>query len=69
MGFMGFPCGYAVKNPDGTESVYAIPADTLYGMTQYSNDPAGSVLCLTEFGGNIEHISNYKTILIPKRIK
>lgn len=57
---------YAVKHADGTQSVYAIPSDTLYGMTQYSNDPAGSVLCLTSFGGNIDHAAQMLNLMIEQ---
>lgn len=58
--------GYAVRNADGTESVYAIPSDTLYGMTRYSNDPAGSVLCLTAYGGNVEHAAQVLNLMIEQ---
>jgi len=58
--------GYVVQNADGSQSIYAIPADTLYGLTQYSNDPAGSVLCLTSFGGNIDHAAQTLNLMIEQ---
>ena len=57
---------YTVKNADGTESIYAIEADTLYGLVKHHNDPAGSVLCLTEFGGNIEHAAEMLNLMIEQ---
>ena len=33
---------------------------------QYSNDPAGSVLCLTEFGGNIDHAAEVLNLMIEQ---
>jgi len=56
--------GYEVENADGTQSIYAIPSDTLYGLTQYSNDPAGSVLCLPAFGGNVDHAAQVLNLMI-----
>jgi len=58
--------GYEVENADGTRSIYAIPSDTLYGLTQYSNDPAASVLCLTAFGGNIDHAAQVLNLMIEQ---
>ena len=57
---------YTVQNADGTQSVYAIPSDTLYGLMRYSNDPAGSILCLTEFGGNIDHAAEVLNLMIEQ---
>lgn len=44
-----------MRGMDGNMGVYAIPADTLYGLTQFSCDPAQSVLCLTSFTQNPEN--------------
>jgi len=41
-----------LADSEGQEGVYAIPADTLYGLFELGNDPADSYLCLTSFGGN-----------------
>jgi len=43
------------KAADGTEGIYAIPADTLYGLLDYGNDPADSFLVLLAYGGNNDH--------------
>ena len=37
---------------DGTRSLYAIPADTLYGLYEYGCDPQGGLLCAMVYGGN-----------------
>ena len=55
-----------MKNADGTTGIYAIPADSLYGLLAYGNDPAGSVLCMTSFGGNDEHASKVLNLLIEQ---
>ena len=57
---------YMVQNEDGTHSIYAIPTDTLYGLTKYSNDPAGSLGCLPEFGGNIDHAAHVLNLMIEQ---
>lgn len=44
-----------MRGVDGSMGVYAIPADTLYGLTQFSCDPAQSMLCLTSFTQNPEN--------------
>ena len=43
-----------LKDSQGIEGIYAIPADTLYGLFELGNSPADSYLCLTCFGGNEE---------------
>lgn len=53
-----------MRKEDGMTGIYAIPADTLYGLTQYSNDPAGSLLCLTSFGGNADHAAEVLNLMI-----
>lgn len=58
--------GCKVLNEDGTYSIYAIPSDTLYGMARHLNDPAGSVLCLTAFGGNVEHAAQVLNLMIEQ---
>ena len=44
-----------MSTSDGTEGLYAIPADTLYGLLAYGNDPADSMLCILDYSGNDEH--------------
>lgn len=44
-----------MRGSDGSMGVYAIPADTLYGLTEFLCDPAQSVLCLTSFTQNPEN--------------
>ena len=44
--------GLMLKDSAGVEGIYAIPADTLYGLFELGNDPKNSFLCLTGFGGN-----------------
>jgi len=41
-----------LKDSAGVEGVYAIPADTLYGLFELGNAPENSYLCVTEFNGN-----------------
>ena len=44
--------GLMLKDSAGMEGIYAIPADTLYGLFELGNDPEKSYLCLTGFSGN-----------------
>ena len=44
-----------LPNSDGTSGLYVIPADSLYGLTQFNCDPAGSVLCVMGFTMNPEN--------------
>lgn len=39
---------------DGTTAVYAIPADTLTGLSQYGNNPANSLLCIPMYTKNAD---------------
>ncbi len=41
-----------LKDSAGEEGIYAIPADSLYGLFELGNAPENSYLCLTGFGGN-----------------
>ena len=40
------------RNSEGTEGLYAIPAEGLYGLYEYGCDPAGSMLVVMVYGGN-----------------
>jgi len=42
-------------NTDGTKGLYAIPADSLYGLTAFNCDPADSMLCVMGFTMNPEN--------------
>ena len=39
---------------DGTTAVYAIPADTLTGLSQYGNNPKDSLLCIPQYTQNAD---------------
>lgn len=41
-----------MRNSEGVEGLYAIPADSLYGLLELNNDPAGSMLCIFDYNGN-----------------
>ena len=41
-----------LKDSNGEEGVYAIPADSLFGLLDYGNDPQGSYLCIMSYCGN-----------------
>lgn len=43
-----------MKSSTGEEGIYAIPADSLYGLLAYGNDPADSLLCIMDYNGNEE---------------
>lgn len=47
--------GGMMKNSAGETGVYGIPADGLYGLLAYGNDPADSLLCVMDYSGNEEH--------------
>lgn len=42
------------RNSEGVEGLYAIPADSLYGLLSLGNDPAGAMLCILAYNGNDE---------------
>ena len=41
-----------MRSSEGVEGLYAIPADSLYGLLELNNDPAGSMLCVLDYNGN-----------------
>ena len=43
-----------LKNEAGEMAVYGIPADVLFGLVDYSIDPADSLLIVTNYSGNEE---------------
>ena len=44
--------GLVLPDSKGVEGIYAIPADSLYGLFDLGCNTADSYLCLTSFGGN-----------------
>lgn len=44
--------GGVFKNEAGEEGVYAIPADSLYGLMRYGTNPKDSYLCVLAYCGN-----------------
>lgn len=48
----------------GEMGVYAIPADGLYGLLDYGCDPAGSMLCVMAYGGNLDTAAGFVGALI-----
>ena len=55
-----------MKSSTGEEGIYAIPADTLYGLLAYGNDPAGSLLCIMDYNGNDETSASVLNMLIER---
>ena len=43
-----------LQDASGRRGIFGIPADTLYGLTDYSIDPADSMLIVTAYSGNEE---------------
>ncbi len=44
--------GGVFPNEAGEDGLYAIPADSLHGLSDYGNDPEGSYLVILAYGGN-----------------
>ena len=55
-----------MKSSTGEESIYAIPADSLYGLLAYGNDPADSMLCIMDYNGNEETSAAVLDMLIER---
>lgn len=53
-----------LRSEAGEMGLYAIPADSLYGLTAFYNLPQGSMLCLTSYGGNDEHAAGMLNLLL-----
>lgn len=49
---------------NGESSVYAIPADSLTGLSRYYCNPTGSMLAVTVFSGNDENAVRFLDMLI-----
>lgn len=54
------------QNSAGEEGVYGIPADDLYGLLKFGNDPAGSVLCVMDYNGNEDHAVGMINLLLER---
>lgn len=44
-----------MKDSGGVEGIYGIPADSLYGLYDFTNNPADSLLCIFDYNGNDDH--------------
>lgn len=42
------------RNSEGVEGLYAIPADSLYGLYELANNPENAMLCIFAYNGNDE---------------
>ena len=51
---------------DGTKAVYAIPADTLTGLSQYGNDPKNSLLCIPMYAKNADSAAALIGLMLEK---
>lgn len=58
--------GGRMKNSEGKESIYAIPADSLYGLLAFGNDPADGMLCVMGYNGNEETSAAVVNMLIER---
>lgn len=50
----------------GEEGLYGIPADTLYGLLDYSCDPENSILCIMAYSGNQDTAAVMIDLLLQK---
>lgn len=53
-----------LKDSEGNEGVYALEADSLYGLFELGNAPENSYLCLTGFCGNEDTAAGVLAMLI-----
>lgn len=51
---------------DGTTAVYAIPADTLTGLSRYGNDPKNSLLCIPMYTKNADSAAALIGLMLEK---
>ena len=58
--------GGIMKSSTGEEGIYAIPADSLYGLLAYGNDPADSFLCIMDYNGNEDTSASVLSMLIER---
>ncbi len=55
-----------MKSSAGEEKVYAVPADSLYGLLAYGNDPADSFLCIMDYNGNEDTSAAVLSMMIER---
>lgn len=55
-----------MRDSAGQTGLYAIPADSLYGLLPYGNDPTGSMLCIMGYNGNEETSAAMLNLLIER---
>lgn len=53
-----------MKSESGETGLYAIPADSLYGLSEFYCLPEGTMLCATSYGGNDERAAGLLNMLI-----
>lgn len=51
---------------DGTTAVYAIPADTLTGLSRYNNNPQDSLLCIPMYTKNADSAAALIELMLEK---
>ena len=51
---------------DGTTAVYAIPADTLTGLSKYGNDPKNSLLCIPMYSKNADSAATLIGLMLER---
>ncbi len=56
--------GLTFTNEEGGEGIFAIPTDTLYGLTKYGIDPADGALVVMSFSGNEENTVKLLQLII-----
>ena len=55
-----------MKSSTGEERIYAVPADSLYGLLAYGNDPADSFLCIMDYNGNEDTSAAVLSMMIER---
>ena len=58
--------GVTFPTEDGGSGIFAIPADTLYGLTEYGIDPADSAFVVLSFSGNEENVVTLLQLIIDR---
>lgn len=55
-----------LRSSEGVEGLYAIPADSLYGLYALSNDPKDAMLCIFGYNGNEEASAAVLSMMIER---
>ena len=58
--------GGMMKRSTGEMGVYGIPADSLYGLLEYGNDPEDSLLCIMDYSGNEERAAGVIGLMLER---